>query len=121
MVKAIIRYLKRTMNLGKFVKQTSILDLTCFIDADFTGLFKCGPNESITSAKFQTGNLIKLSGCPLKAKSQLQPTIALAEHYVLSCAMMVISPMKAIIEEMLTKVNNQPKATVHEDNTSAPN
>ena len=130
-VKMIIRYLKGTMDYGTIVKKSDKLSLTCFCDADFAGLFQRDPNPEPSSAKSRTGYIIKLSGCPLIWKSQLQPTISLStaesEYYSLSQAMRVLLPIRALIEEVMSNVDIPPqlrtlgnhiRATVHEDNTS---
>ena len=131
-VKTIVRYLKGTLNMGTIVKKATKMDLTCFVDADFAGLFKRDPDHSITSAKSRTGYIIKLGECPLIWKSQLQPIISLStaesEYYALSQAMRVLLPLRGIANELLSKVSfpsnlstlkNNLRATVKEDNTSA--
>ena len=131
-VKTIVRYLKGTSSQGTIVKQSSQLSLHCYADADFAGLFKVDPPESFTSAKSRTGYLIKVSGCPLIWKSQLQSTIALStaesEYYALSQAMRMLIPIRALLDEMCRVIATKPalilsensvRATLYEDNTSA--
>ena len=131
-VKTIVRYLKATKDKGTIVQQSSELTLHCYADADFAGLFKIDPPESISSAKSRTGYIIKVSGCPLVWKSQLQTTVALStaesEYYALSQSMRVLIPIRAMLDEMckvigvgrvLTLAENCIRATVFEDNTSA--
>jgi hypothetical protein len=71
-VKTIIRYLHRTRDKGMIVKPTGKLELECYVDADFAGLFSVEPNNSPVSVKSRTGIIIFLAGCPLIWKSQLQ-------------------------------------------------
>jgi len=131
-VKMIIRYLAGTSDKGTIVKSATSLELTCHVDADFAGLYRRDPDESISSAKSRMGYVIKLSECPLIWKSQLMPTICLStaesEYYALSQAMRALIPTRALILEMLESIDfpshlhslsNQLRATVHEDNTSA--
>jgi hypothetical protein len=42
-VKMIVRYLHRTQELGTIVKPTGTLELDCYVDADFAGLYRCDP------------------------------------------------------------------------------
>jgi len=50
-VKMIIRYLKGNMTKGTIVKKASCLQLDCFCDADFAGLYSRVPHTSLSSAK----------------------------------------------------------------------
>ena len=118
--------------MGTIVKKATKMDLTCFVNADFAGLFKRDPDHSITSAKSCTGYIIKLAECPLIWKSQLQPIISLStaesEYYALSQAIHVRLPLRGIANDLLYQVSfpsslstlkNNLQATVKEDNTSA--
>ena len=130
-VKMIARYLKGTLDKGTIVKKVTKLTLTAFCDADFAGLFKRDPDSESSSAKSRSGYIIKLSECPLLAKSFLQPTIALStaesEYYALSQCMRVLLPLRGLIEEFIKNVDipkhlrpldNRIHATCHEDNSS---
>ena len=78
-VKMILRYLKRTMNQEIIVPASqSSLDLACFVDADFAGRFGADAPTDPSSAPSRTGFIIKLGGCPLIWKSQLQSMTALS-------------------------------------------
>jgi len=77
-VKMIVRYLAGTKDKGAIVKSATALNLTCRVNADFAGLYRHDPDESVTSAKSRMGFVIKLSECPLIWKSQLMPTICLS-------------------------------------------
>jgi hypothetical protein len=50
-IKQIVRYLSRTWDKGTIIKPTNTLQLDCYVDADFAGLYKCDPDASPTSAK----------------------------------------------------------------------
>jgi len=131
-VKMIVRYLKGTISKGTIVKKASSLQLDCFCDADFAGLYSQDPHTSLSSAKSRGAYIIKLSGCPLIWKSQLIPTICLStaesEYYALSQSMRVLLPIRSTLIEMINNIsfpshlkvfNNQITTTTHEDNTSA--
>jgi hypothetical protein len=61
------------------VKPTNTLQLDCYVDADFAGLYKCDPDgASPTSAKSRLGFIILLGGVPLVWRSQLQSEISLS-------------------------------------------
>jgi hypothetical protein len=132
-VKTIIRYLKKTLENGTIVtKPKTKLTLDCFTDADFAGLYRHEPDDSIDSARSRSGYIIKLGACPLIWKSQLIPTICLStaesEYYALSQSMRALLPIQRILEEFMLQVDipqslrdvsHHVHATVHEDNTSA--
>jgi len=60
----IIHYLAGTSDKGTIVKSATSLELTCHVDADFAGLYRRDPDESISSAKSRMGYVIKLSESP---------------------------------------------------------
>jgi hypothetical protein len=133
-VKTIVRYLKRTADKGTYLDQSTYenakcLELECFVDADFAGLYKQDPDESPSSAKSRTGYIIRLAGAPLVWKSKLQTEISLStlesEYSSLSQAMRQLIPLRLLIIELLTIVDNEEtltssiSCTVFEDNNGA--
>jgi hypothetical protein len=90
-VKQIVCYLSHTWDKGTIVKPTNTLQLDCYVDADFAGLYKCDPDASPTSAKSRLGFIISLGRVPLVWRSQLQSEISLStlesEYSSLSQAM----------------------------------
>ena len=64
--------------MGIIVSKSFDFNLTNYVDADFAGLYKRDPDHLPTSAKSRTGYIIKLGGCPLVWKSQLQHGICLS-------------------------------------------
>ena len=138
-VKTIIRYLKRTYDKGLIVKPDGTLNLTCYVDADFAGLYRREPDDSPNSNKIddspnsvrsRTGYIILLGNCPLALKSQLhQSEIALstleAKYAALSMAMRTLLPLRAILLEAIrelrlsTETASTIKCTVFEDNNGA--
>jgi len=91
----IVRYLFRTADKGTIVKTTGKLELDCYVDADFAGLYCCESDENPTSVKSRTGYIILLGGFPLVWKSQLQTEISLStlesEYSALSQSMRTLS------------------------------
>ena len=128
-VKTIVRYLKRTHDKGLIVVPDGTLNLTCYVDADFAGLYRREPDESPNSVRSRTGYIILLGNCPLTWKSQLQSEIALstleAEYAALSMAMRTLLPLRAILLEAIqelqltTDTASTVKCTVFEDNNGA--
>ena len=131
-VKHIIRYLAKTVDKGIIVKPSVGLSLDCFVDADFAGLYNRDPDTEASSVKSRTGYIIKLGGCPVFWKSQLQSSISLStaesEYVALSQSLRVLLPMKELLEEIIEHVNvpvdfhpidSTVKATCFEDNNSA--
>jgi hypothetical protein len=56
-----------TWDKGTIVKPTNTLQLDCYVNADFAGLYKCDPDASPTSAKSHLGLIISRVGVPLVA------------------------------------------------------
>ena len=71
-------YLKHMFDKGTSVKPTGTLNLQCYVDADFCGLYKREPDVAPMSAKSPTGLIIVPDGVPLFWKSQPQHEIALS-------------------------------------------
>ena len=69
-LKMIVRYLSGTIDKGIIVpKLKSDMQLKCYVDADFAGLYKVDPDTSSSSAKSRTGFIIFLGPWPLIWKS----------------------------------------------------
>jgi Reverse transcriptase (RNA-dependent DNA polymerase) len=77
-IKMIIRYLKGTRTRGIIMKPTGKLDLSCYVDADFAGLFKSEPDDHPQAAKSRTGYIVFLDNCPWLWKCPLQTNTALS-------------------------------------------
>ena len=128
-VKTILRYLKRTRDKGMLINITGKLNLDLYVDADFCGLYKTEPDQDPTSARSRSGYIIKLSGCPLTWRSQLQTSITCStlesEYNALSSALKFLIPLKRILLESVEKLNisSSIKSTVcaraFEDNQGA--
>jgi hypothetical protein len=103
-VKTIIRYLKRTPDKGMIVKFTGKLDLVCYVDANFTGLFGYEDPRNINSAISRCGYIILLGGIPVVWKSTLMTVICIstleAEYQALSTAMKQLVGFKLLIKNL---------------------
>ena len=129
-VKSILRYLAGTMNRGTIVKMSQEMNLECFVDADFAGLFKADPMVEATSAKSRSGYIIRFAGTPLIWKSKLQTRTALstleAEYIALSASLRAMIPLRRIILELAKAVPTIPQdfeakfdCKLFEDNSGA--
>jgi hypothetical protein len=128
-VKMIVRYLVRTADYGMTFNPTGCLDIECFVDADFAGLYRSEPDASPNSVRSRTGYIIKLGNCPLLWKSQLQSKIALstleAEYSALSHCMRTLLPLRSLLIELANglslsaDITSSIKCTVFEDNSGA--
>ena len=107
-VKMIVRYLFRTADKGTIVKTTGKLELDCYVDADFAGLYRCESDENPTSVKSRTGYIILLGGFPLVWKSQLQTEISLStlesEYSALSQSMRTLLPLRRTLLETAQRI-----------------
>jgi Reverse transcriptase (RNA-dependent DNA polymerase) len=112
-VKTIVRYLAGTADQGMILQPRGDLKLELFCDADFAGLYKREPDRSVDSARSRTGYIIKLSGCPVVWKSQLQTEIALstleAEYSALSLALRTLVPLLRLLKEVAAAVDLPPE------------
>jgi Reverse transcriptase (RNA-dependent DNA polymerase) len=112
-IKTIVRYLAGTADKGMILQPRGDLKLELFCDADFAGLYKREDDRSVDSARSRTGYIIKLSGCPLVWKSQLQTDIALstleAEYSALSVALRTLLPLRRMLKGIAEVLNLPPK------------
>ncbi|MGH3053429.1 MAG: reverse transcriptase domain-containing protein [Gaiellaceae bacterium] len=128
-IKTIVRYLARTRDKGTIVRPDGSLRIDCYADADFAGLYRREPDLDPTSAKSRTGFIIKLGGCPLVWKSQLQTAISMstleAEYIALSSSVRTLIPTRRLLEETVKRIGLSQElidsidCVVHEDNNGA--
>ena len=128
-VKHIIRYLQGTIEKGIAFDPQPSMELDCYVDADFAGLWKSEDDQDPVSVKSRTGYVLTLGGCPLLWVSRLQSEIALstleAEYIALSQAMRDLLPMRRIVKEVSASLGLPSdyaatmKSTVFEDNNGA--
>jgi hypothetical protein len=78
-VKHICPYLQEVKDNGiRTFKPSNDLQLDCYIDADFTGLWNYESDQDPICVKSQTGYVMTLGGCPIQWNSKLQTEIALS-------------------------------------------
>ena len=84
------------------------MQVDCYVDTDFTGLWNVENDQDPISVKFCTGFLILFMGCSLTWASKLQTQIVLstmeAEYIALSTAMRELISIREIIQELQTFV-----------------
>jgi hypothetical protein len=128
-IKTIVRYLARTHDKGIIMQPNGSLNLECFVDADFAGLYKREPDREPISVRSRTGFLINVGNCPILWRSQLQTEVSLstleAEYSALSQSLRVVLPLHRMIVEvasqlkLLETVKSSIAARVFEDNNGA--
>ena len=125
-IKRLLRYLVGTADKGiSFVPNLSA-GLDCFVDADFAGLWGHEDDQDPVSVKSRTGYTLTLFGCPIIWASKLQTEITLsstaAEYVAFSMAMRELLPMRALLNELGSKLHlnflttSLVRSTVFEDN-----
>jgi hypothetical protein len=100
--------------------------LNCYVDADFAGLHGHEDDQDPVSVKSRTGFTLTLFGCPVIWQSKLQNEVCLsstaAEYIAFSMAMREILPMRALLQEVGSKLHlsyaatTLVRSTVFEDN-----
>ena len=130
-VKRICRYLRGTRDRGLIFSPSdgNALQLDCYVDADFAGLWGTEDDQSPMSVKSRTGYVLLLNDCPILWVSKLQTEIALstmeAEYIALSQSMRDILPMRGTLNDvgrcfgLVTNKKPITKSTVFEDNNGA--
>ena len=129
-IKTIVRYLHRTSGKGTIVTPTGDLSTDCYVVADFAGIHGRDPDYVPSSAKSRTGYIIKLGGCPILWKSQVQTEISLStlesEYSTLSASMRTLLPLCSLLaEEVVSALRLPPQfksticSRVFEDNNGA--
>ena len=100
-IMSIVQCLKGTINEGLVFTMNGNCDLTCWVDADFAGLFGGEPSSSPQSAKSRHGHVIEFGGVPLVWKSQLTSETCTstchAEHIGLSNALKRLLPIRELV------------------------
>ena len=110
------------------VKPDGTYDLVCWIDSDFSGLFKQELESDPNSAKSRYGYIITFGDVPLIWKSQLISEICLstlhAECVGLANALRALIPLRSLVLDTLGQLNLpsakvQIETKVLEDNQGA--
>jgi hypothetical protein len=123
------QYLKLTQDKGLALRPSSVLNLDCFVDADFAGLWPYEDKQDPCCVKSRTGYGICIANCPIVWASTLQDLIATStmetEYIALSKAMKQVLPLRELFQILGKSVgiNDQQlttfKTTVWEDNNGA--
>ncbi len=101
----LIRYLKKTRELGIHFKPDPKKGFKCYCDADFSGLWNktFAPVDPSTS-KSRSWWIIFYAGCPVSRASKLQSQVALstteAEHITMSQSLRDVIPIMGLLQEM---------------------
>ena len=64
-IKSIIRYLQGTKDEGLIIKPSNSLQVNCYVDVGFAGLWNIKQDQDPLCVKSRTGYLIMFMGCPL--------------------------------------------------------
>ena len=105
----ICRYLQGTRNKGMTFKPDSKMQLDCYVDAYFAGLWNMENEQDPVCVKSRTGFILTLGGCPLLWVSKLQTEVALstteAEYIAMSQAMRELIPMRTLLQQVGTTLS----------------
>ena len=101
----IVRYLKRTRDLGLEFKPNPDKGFECYCDVDFSGNWnKELAQMDPSTAKSRSGWIVFYAGCPVCWASKLQSQVALstteAEYIAMSIALRDVIPVMNLIDEM---------------------
>jgi hypothetical protein len=104
----LVRYLKRTRDLGLSFKPSQDKSFECYCDADFSGNWnKAFAHVDPSTAKSHSGWIVFYAGCPVCWASKLQSQVALstteAEYIAMSMALRDVIPVMNLIEEIKSK------------------
>ena len=64
-IKRIVRYLKGTVTNGMIINPSDTLNVDCYVDADFGGLWGSEDDQDPVSVKSRSGFIIMFMGFPL--------------------------------------------------------
>jgi hypothetical protein len=101
----LIRYLKKTCDLGLHFKPNSTKGFEGYCDADFSGLWnKAFEPVNPSTCKSQSGWIILHAGCPVSSAFKLQSLVAMstteAEYIATSQALRDFIPIMGLLQEM---------------------
>jgi hypothetical protein len=127
--KRIGRYLASSATEGFLINpDRSRLNLDCYVDSDFAGLWGHEDDQDPVSTRSRTGFIVTLGGVPVTWVSKLQTETSLstmeAEYVALSTAMRTLIPLRRKLAEMCKALNlhvdkKSLLSTVWEDNQAA--
>lgn len=128
-LKRIGRYLLGTRDKGIFMVPDNTLQIDCYVDADFAGLWGYEERDDPTCVKSRSGYLFMIGGCPIYWRSKLQSEISLStmmsEYIALSTAMRDLIPLRHIVLDICRGLDlsedlqSTVKSNIWEDNAGA--
>ena len=126
-IEYLVRYLKRTRDLGLSFKPDTSKGFECFCDAVSGNWNKALAPVDPSTAKSRSGWIIFYAGCPVSWASKLQSQVALstteAEYIAMSQALRDVIPVMNLLQEMRERefqvICNEPYVycKVFEDNS----
>ena len=101
----LVRYLRKTREIGLKFKPDSTYGFECYCDADFSGnWFKLIAHLDPSTAKSRSGWVIFYAKCPIIWASKLQSQVALstteAEYISMSQSLRDVIPIMELLQEM---------------------
>eukprot|EP00957_Ditylum_brightwellii_P202898 15332305-Ditylum_brightwellii.AAC.2 len=109
----ICKYLKGTQNDRLIVSPSKDLQINCFADADFIGLYRVEDHQDTTSVKSRAGYVLTFVRCPIQWVSKLQTKIALSmlhgEYVALTQSLGNLLHVKALITELMAGMGTDMK------------
>ena len=101
----LVRYLKKTRDLGIKLKPNSDKGFECYCNADFSGNWnRLFAEVDPSTAKSRSGWIMFYAGCPIMWASKLQSQVALstteAEYIAMSMALRDVIPIMDLVKEM---------------------
>lgn len=122
-------YLQGTADKGLILTPSHELNLNCYPDADFAGLWNHENSDDPHCVRSRTGFVITLANCPVLWASKMQTEIALstmeAEYIALSTACRDLFPLIDKLVELTTTLSlpftpgSHMHIRIHEDNAGA--
>ena len=125
------KYLKATRDKGLILNptKTNKLDVQCYVDADFAGLWNSEDEQDPHCLRSRSGYVVMVANCPILWKSKLQSEIALStmesEYIALSTACRDLLPLQHLVAEVSLACGIEYKeqmcihSTIWEDNEAA--
>jgi hypothetical protein len=107
----LIRYLKKTRDIGLRFKPDTTLGFECYCDAYFSGNWnQAFAQHDPSMAKSQSGWVVFFAGCPIIWASKLQSQTTLstteAEYIAMSVALREVIPIMNLILEIKNEGHN---------------
>jgi hypothetical protein len=108
-LKRIGRCLKGTIDESLILRPSDTMDIDCYVDADFAGLWPHENKLDPTCVKSRTGFAICIANCPVIWSSKLQGDIATStmesEYSALSSTMRDLLPLRKLLIILLQSIS----------------